>query len=88
MWKEEESEEDEVLTKVLSNKWLKYWSWENWPYDKYVLKKKIEWDLVYIFKTSTWSRKKKCELKMTHLEDIMCLKLDVHMVIMNIWRYA
>jgi hypothetical protein len=49
--KEEESEEDQVMTKMFME-WSKDWSCKSGSYCEYVLKKK-ECALMRIFKTST-----------------------------------
>ena len=55
---EVESEEDQGMTKMFME-WSKYWSSRIWAYDKYVLKRKMEWPIICTFKTSSWSRMKK-----------------------------
>jgi hypothetical protein len=51
---------------------------------QYVLNMKMKGALKFNFKTSTMKNKKmKCKFKMSHLEEIICLNLVIHMVIMD-----
>ena len=56
---------------------------------KYVLKMKMKWAIKFNFKRSTMKNEEmKCKFKMSHLEEILCLTLAIHMVIIDMWRCA
>jgi hypothetical protein len=82
------------MTKVLLKKWSEDWSKGVEPIEC-VLRNKMEWTLMCILKTSSLRRKKmKCNVDQVeaqvqdkNIEDIICLKLGIHLVVMNMWRY-
>jgi hypothetical protein len=55
----------------------------------------MEWTLMCILKASSlWKKKMKCNADQVEAqdqdklpEDIICLKLGVHLVVMDMWRY-
>ena len=56
---------------------------------KYVLKMKMKWALKLLQDINMMKNEEmKCKFKMSHLEEILCLSLAIHMVIMDMWRCA
>ena len=56
---------------------------------KYVLKMKMKWALKLLQDINMMKNEEmKCKFKMSQLEEIICLKLAIHMVIMDMWSCA